>query len=46
MSSIATFESFPTHDIIVDDVGGINHAIQCVEPHAIVSFYEMDDYVI
>jgi hypothetical protein len=46
MSFVATFESFPTHDVIVDDIGGINHAIQCVKSHAIVLSHEMDDYVI
>jgi hypothetical protein len=46
MSSIATFESFPTCDVVVDDIGGINHAIKCVESHVIILSHEIDDYVI
>jgi hypothetical protein len=46
MPFVATFGSFPTHDVVVDDIGGMNHAIQCVEFHAIVLSHEMDDYVI
>jgi len=38
MSFVATFESFPTHDVVVDEIGGINHAI--------VLSHEIDDYVI